>query len=414
MSRQIRLLAIATSVVVGILASSSVQASDEPSRFKIDGFGTLGLVHSSEDRADFMGGLLRDHGAGHTQGVSPDVDSRLGLQLSASFSAKWSAVVQVVAEQNYDGTFNPHLEWANVSYQLTPDARVRVGRTLLASFMLSDSRKVGYATPWVRPPVEVYGLVPITTRDGIDVSYRVDHGSLVTTIEAGYGENTNRLPAGGSIYAKESWGVGVTAEQADWTVRVAYEQTNLTIDSFNELFDGFRRFGPEGVAIADRYDAAGTVLRFGSVGTRYDSGAWFLMGEWGRVQSGTAVGDRSAWYLSAGYHLGALTPYATYSTTTVTSPISDPGLNLANYPPQVVAIAVQLNGTLNAILGTSPVQETVSLGARWDFARNLALKVQLDRSNVGAGSPGVLGNLQPGFETGGRYRLVSLVVDFLF
>ena len=38
--------------------------------------------------------------------------------------------------------------------------------------MLSDSLLVNYANVWVRPPVEVYSLVPVNELDGIDLFYR--------------------------------------------------------------------------------------------------------------------------------------------------------------------------------------------------------------------------------------------------
>jgi len=73
------------------------------------------------------------------------------------------------------------VEWANLIYALSPDASVRIGRIVLPTFMVADSRKVGYANPWVRPPVEVYGLVPITQSDGLDASYRVVWGETASS-----------------------------------------------------------------------------------------------------------------------------------------------------------------------------------------------------------------------------------------
>ena len=90
------------------------------------------------------------------------MDSRVGAQLNARFSPQVSAIVQVTSEQRYDGTYRPEVEWANIKYDVTPDFSIRAGRTVLPSFMVSDYRKVGYATPWVRPPVEVYSLMPLT------------------------------------------------------------------------------------------------------------------------------------------------------------------------------------------------------------------------------------------------------------
>ena len=73
-----------------------------------------------------------------------------------------------------------------------------------------------------------------------------------------------------------------------------------------------------------------------------------------------------------------------------------------------------LNAALNAILGSIPVQSTTSAGVRWDFMKNVDLKLQVDHTRLGEGSPGLLINLQPGFERGGTVDLFSAAIDFIW
>src|ERR1700683_742549 len=145
--------------------AETVDSDSSPPIFSFSGFGTAGEVHSSQDQADFTGSVFQPNGAGYTRRWSPEVDSLLGAQLTANIAPKLSAVLQVIAEQNYNGTFTPHVEWANLKYQFTPDFSVRIGRVELPTFLFSDTRKVGYTYPWVRPPIEVYTLLPITAGD---------------------------------------------------------------------------------------------------------------------------------------------------------------------------------------------------------------------------------------------------------
>jgi hypothetical protein len=42
----------------------------------------------------------------------------------------------------------------------------------------------------------------------------------------------------------------------------------------------------------------------------------------------------------------------------------------------------------------------MSIGARWDVIKNVDFKAQYDHMRIGAGSPGTLINLQPGFVPG--------------
>ena len=132
----------------------SASAGDlETSIFSFSGFGTVGLVHSSEGQADFTNSpSTKPNGAGYSRNWSGDVDSRLGLQATADLTPKLTAVLQVLAQQRYDNTYTPRVEWANVKYAITPDLSVRVGRIAMPTFLVGEYRNVSYAVPWVRPP----------------------------------------------------------------------------------------------------------------------------------------------------------------------------------------------------------------------------------------------------------------------
>jgi hypothetical protein len=188
----------------------------------------------------------------------------------------------------------------------------------------------------------------------------------------------------------------------------------VTVDSLISLFDAFRQFGPEGMAISSRYNADGALFQFLGVGALYDPGPWFVAAEWGTRNTHSAIGDRTAWYAGAGCRFGKLTPYALYSQAEADGAVSDPGLTLSAFPPARAAVAATLNAALNRVLARNPVQETVAGGVRWDFAESVDLKVQFDRSRLGTTSHGTLGNVQPGFKPGGSYNLVSIAVDFVF
>jgi predicted porin len=382
--------------------------------FSLSGFGTLGVVHSSEENADFASTVLVPKGAGHSRQWSPEVDSRVGAQLIANVTSHLSATVQLISEQNDEGRYTPHVEWANLRYEFAPGFSVRVGRTALPSFLVSDFRKVGYANPWVRPPSEVYGMLPIFSSDGADASYRLDAGGFTHTLQAGYGRTEVNGPHAHDSHGRSQWLFVDTIERGPLTLRAAFLNVRLEFHDLDPLFAGLRQFGPEGQALADRFDPHSRTATFASVGGTYDPGNWFVTSEWGAAKTGSALGDRSGWYVGAGYRFGTLTPYALYAKAKADSRTSDPGLDLAQLPPQLAAAAAGLNAGLNAVLVQIPVQHSVSVGARWDFHRNVALKLQYDHDRLGAGSAGVLTNLQPEFRTGGIVNLVSATLDFVW
>jgi hypothetical protein len=405
--------------LAGILAFASMWQTagaeeGDTSMFSFGAFGTLGVVHSSEHLADYTDTIFQANGAGYTRSWSPDVDSRLGAQVAANFLPQLSAVLQVISEQNYDGSYTPHVEWANLKYQPTLDLSVRVGRTVLPSFLVSDSRKVGYANPWIRPPVELYGLVPVSQSDGIDVSYSVHAGDWINTVVGLYGRNNQDSPTGGSADAKHIWNISDTIEHGPATLHFTYQQLHLTVDSLDAFFDAFRQFGLQGIDLAEKYDVDNKLVSFIGIGGLYDAGRWFGEGEWGNADFHSAFGRSTAWYISGGYRLASLTPYLTYALVKADGNTSDPGLSASGLPPALAGAAAGLNAALNSILGAAEAQRTISLGTRWDFYKNVDLKLQIDHTRLAAGSPGSLMNLQPGFQPGGTVNLFSAAIDFVW
>jgi hypothetical protein len=75
-------------------------AADDSSSsiLSFSGFGTVGVVHSSEDQAHFTSSVYQPNGAGYSHAWSADVDIRIGAQVTANVTPELSAVVQVIAE----------------------------------------------------------------------------------------------------------------------------------------------------------------------------------------------------------------------------------------------------------------------------------------------------------------------------
>jgi predicted porin len=381
----------------------------EKPRFSISGFGTVGVAHSDEKNADFTSSIFKPNGAGYTRHWSFDVDSRLGVQMDANLTHQLSAVLQVISEQRYDNSYTPTVEWANLKYQFTPDFSARVGRIALSGFTVSDYRKVSYAIPWVRPPGDLYGLSQLTSSDGIDVNYRMRFGELTNTLQSYYGRKDIRTTFNrGSISeARKLFGVTDTLDYGAASVRFGYYQGRISMDAISPLFDAFRRFGPRGVEIAERYDLQDKLYQVAAIGASYDPGNWFAMAEYAVQKSDSWLGDRTGWYVSGGYRVNQFTPYLIYSQVRPDSPTSDPGVP--------APAAMRLNTTLNALLrALTNEQKTIAIGGRWDFAKNTALKFQYDHINIAPGSQGALLNPQPGYVPGGKVNVVSVALDFVF
>jgi hypothetical protein len=383
--------------------------------YTISGFGTVGLAHSSESQADFTNSpFIKKTGAGFSDDWSANVDSVFGVQVRANINPQVSAVLQVISQQRYDGTYTPEVEWANVKYQFTPDFNMRVGRIAMPTLLVSDYRYVGYSIPWVRAPMDLYGFIPITKNDGVDASYQLRIGGAKSTFQASFGNSEIKNSNGVTpSLIKNAAGIFNTTEIGPTVFHFAYQEADLSLPPTNPLFDGFRQFGPAGVAIAEKYNANNRRIQLTALGAIHDTDDWFVMGEWIKLESDSFIGTQTGWYVSGGYRMGEFTPFATYSQSEKKSNTSDPGLNPATLPPSLAGSAAALNTALNGILQGASGQ-TLSLGSRWDFRRNAAFKLQYDLVKLNADSSGILTNKQPGYQPGGSYNVFSVALNFVF
>ena len=412
--RHPRLSGAAIAAALACSVASAAEGDPGYPSIGFSGFGTLGVARASLDNADFTSSILKRSGAGRSDRWSPHVDSRLGAQVDVVINKQWSAVVQAVSEQGYTGSYRPAIEWANIKYQATPDLSLRVGRIALPVFLAADYRKIAYAYTLVRPPVEVYNAIPLSSSDGVDISYRWNRGAFKNTTQAFFGRTDRTVGYDTQLKARGVVGLSHTTIWRDTTVRASVLQGDLSLNLARALFDGYRQFGAPGIRLAQRFDIDDRRVHAFSAGINYDPGSWFVMSELGRSPTSSYFGDPYTAYASTGYRVGDLTPYASYALVDTDSATSDPGLSTAALPPAQAHVARVLNGQLNRLLSTIPMQSTIAVGARWDVQTGVALTLQLERLRTHSGSRGSLINLRDDFTPGRPVHVASAVIDFVF
>jgi len=390
------------------------EAGDGAPGVAVSGFGTVGMVHSSEEHADYIASALKSSGAGATRRWSADVDTRLGLQLDVALDKRWSAVLQLVSEMNLDNSYSPRVEWANVKYQVTPELALRLGRVALPMFLTAEYRKVGYIYPWVRPPVESYGTLPFTSGDGIDANLRWNLGPVRNTSQVFFGHADQKLAGPMRGYARRVFGLANTSDWGALSVRASLLGGEATAALADELFDALDASGPAGAALTRAYAIDHKQISVASIGASYDPGTWFLMAEASRTRTNSLLGATRSIYASAGWRYQAFTPYLTWSHVHAVGATFNPGLPLAGLPPPVAGQVAALNAGLNVLLATVPQQTSVSAGLRWDLRANTALKLQYDRATPHEGSRGTMTNLTPGFQPGRTIHVASVAIDFVY
>ncbi|HEY6925932.1 MAG TPA: hypothetical protein VI653_20800 [Steroidobacteraceae bacterium] len=359
-------------LVLAYSASASAFEFGPSSMFSVDGFGTLGVVHSNLQRADFSSIYLQPIGAGYTRDWSPNVDSVLGLQGTATYD-KWKFLIQGVSRETARDSFTPHIDWANLSYSITDNLSARVGRFAVPTYLFSDTRLVHYAMTAVRPSVEVYRLLPLTTADGASLSYKFHTGDVTHTVMGMYGKNTTDLSP--TTYARNTNNQALidNMEIGDFTIHAAFQKREFAV-----------------VTPAAHTVTAKQHYKVGDIAVSYDNGRQFAMIEtvhtW--LQSPQLSVSSIASVINVGQRFGKFSPYIQYG---VLHPLVDKTL----------------------IGARAPSSNTKTVGLRWDFHTNLALKVQYDRAQAGNRSNGTFVNVQPRFPVDSSADVLSLSLDFV-
>jgi hypothetical protein len=356
------------------LASSSVMAgSSIGDMFSYSGFGTVGVVRTNTDKAEYVE-------SGQTVGAKDtlyfNTDSNLGLQGSFTPTSWVSATVQALAINRFNDSIAPQFEWAFIKFKPVSGLSIRVGQMALPSYLVSDSRHVGYANTWLRAPDEVYGQGVFDTYKGVDVTYQHSIGKYSVTVSglAGkaaadylYGPQTALIVNGRNV---RGYSAMLDADFA--TLRVSHVKADVD-------------------AILGNFILGKAFYTFSSIAATYDRDNVVGQVEFVQKNSGSTQFDYHGWYTLGGYHIGAWLPYAIYAAgQQPTGPSSPPG--------PIVRLP-------------SLSKHTVSLGVRADLIKSMDFKLQVDRETTYPnGNPFI--NVQPGFDN--KAYVYSLAVDFVF
>ena len=386
--------------LLGLLAAAPAQAQEDlPSAFSLKGFGTFGLARADDGDAQYVRDLSQAYGVDNDW--SAKIDSVLGVQANLALDARNELVVQAVSRYRYDHGFGPELSWAYWRHELSPEWSLRVGRMGTEFYMLADSRMVGYANLTVRSPPDVYGQLIFSYFDGIDMAGTQAVGDMLLRLKAFAGVSAEKSPIEGRL----SWnleGSPMVGAHADlltgpWQLRLSHTSVR-----FSDEVPLDRLTGVDVFALAPELQVKDTWSHHAALGIVYDSGPLQLHGMLNRIaHTGEAYEDTRAAYLLAAYRLGSLTPYVGYSRVR-----SSPSQLHTPLPAPLRDFLMSLTHQ------TRSDQHTWTVGGRWDLARNLALKAQVDHVDGSRDSLFPFREENPRWD--GRMNLFSLALEFVF
>lgn len=407
-------------IALAVIAALSGGASAADGQFdwlSFSGFGTLAASSTDDKNVGHHFPFQKNYKADQW---ATDVDTRMGVQLDVNRGGTFSGVLQLTAMQRDKGEFRADVEWANVMWTINEAWRVRVGRMVTPVFMQSDSRFVGYAMIPVRYDQALTDIYALSRHDGAEAIFATGLGGGNLQLQGFAGTSKYRVP-GIELEGELIAGGAATYSYGPFTVRGGYTGGKAKV--IGAAADQFKTIS---AALGNPLLApacplcAGEQTKFNeltegfdfslfSVGGSYDSGNWYAQAEYTSATYTGTLSDTSGYLVLGAYRWGRFTPF-----------ISASGLSTSSNNEAVltgVGPAAPLAAAVNGIYLSHLVDRTTfSVGLRWDFASNVALKIQADmvkHDHPTAPMGGSFPNLSPAAYDG-KVNLYTAALDFIF
>jgi hypothetical protein len=416
-------LAAAVLCLAGPAQAEQHEALSSPLR--ISGYGTL--AHSWDDQKGL--GLMRDISQRPQDFFATDsyssLDSRIGVQLNYQLSPKLSVIGQIVARDQVSDSLDHYIELAHLNIDLNANAQLRLGRFGYDAFLMSDHRNLGYSYAWMRPAIEFYGWVPIFSVDGIDYTHtlRTSDANWRLRLQAGRNDFITSMGANEfHFHAKNLWTLSLQREAGPWRFKAALagHTSSKGADSLANFYQGLTQiadlnlpdYSSEAALLGRETDFSGVRTSYVAFGAAYDDEDWFGQFELAEARTTATFSPQSRnAYAVIGHRFGNLTPFAMLG-------ISRPGrdrLKPINNWSALGPAAARLQGTAYHIVNSTRVdQETLSLGLRWDFSSNAALKLQLDHTRIHPNGYAAWFRDMALNTRASRVNLLTIGMDFVF
>ncbi|MDP9082286.1 MAG: hypothetical protein M3N50_00740 [Pseudomonadota bacterium] len=363
----------ALSVLLLGFAATAVHADGNlGDMFSFSGFGTVGVTRTNTDAAEYVPG-------GQVYGATrrPDfkLASNLGLQETVTPTEWLSATVQGLAQQRFRDTVEPKIQWAFVKVKPLAGLSIRAGQLALPTFLISDSRSIGFVNNWIIAPNQVYAQATFDTYKGADVAYQYSMASSSVTLSALAGHTRSQLGAMATLYGHTLRGYNASWDGALGTVRLSHVQTQVDVFIAGRLL-------------------ASQAYTFNSIGGTLDHDNVVLQGEFiERRVAGEGASNLNGWYVLGGYRAGNWLPYGIYAR---------------GRRPAAIAL---FPGFAAAIPLSELSDGTISVGLRADLLKSVDFKLQFDHVHDSI-SAIPFTNVKPGF--GNSMNVISVAVDFVF
>ena len=369
---------------IAMLASASAHA------IQFDGFFTVGAAIHDDDtnknnpdgRENVYISSLGDRGI--TQDLTFETDTRFGLQISSEVSESMKVVAQLLG-RGTNSNFDAIVEWAYADWEFTDWLSLRAGKIKQPVYLVNDYVEVGFAYPWIRPPVEVYYLNnPLNTVNGAELLLAFPVGPGTLSFQPYIGSNRDDIPnSQGQAYFEAENIVGIDVKYAGRGYTVHASNFQCDVNTFGGLSNVPTAFGFDvDVDLNGKGECDVT-----SAGLTFDVANVVVYAEWqDRTTTDTLsrpFGDQEAWYATLGYRIGKWLPHLTYATIDGKASTVTPGAVECAASEGTVAGGGGCITPIGTVDGGTPlfnfpiaVQTSITAGLRYEVNDSAALKFE--------------------------------------
>jgi len=348
-------LALAALTTCLVLNPLTVLAENWSDKLVISGFASANY-HKTDEALPFNGEV----GNGHDDQGS-FAGTRLGLNFNAAINDKFKFAGQLFSTKEEDN-YAVHVDWAFGTLKLTESLDLRAGKLKFPVGLVNEYIDVGYAYPWMHAPVSFYSEAganlngPQVTREaysGASLLWEVELGDWVTEFDLFMGEVNLE---GTDVRKLRGLAVNINFDEELFIELATYEgnMQNVTVEG---AVQGGSLW--ENMLFLMQGNMEGADHSVDNFGFKYDSNNILFMYELANVTMGqiTAM-EATAWYGTLGYQMGKFMPHITFE----------------NYE----------QGD-----GSGPFdddQDIITLGLRWDYVSNVAIKFELTQIKLNQGN----------------------------
>ncbi len=334
--------------------------------FEIKTFGTIGAVYNDNETQIFRKDISQKDGSSND--INFKTDSLLGVQTTIEIDEKLSFTLQGVGAYDYNDEINAKIDWGYLKYAINENISIQLGRLRTPYYKNSQNLNVGYSNLMIRESVEVYGQVPFSSYNGLQLTYMDIIGRYFYELQAGYGREELVVPFHSinekiDVDIKNLYTANFTFGTPAIQARATYLRADITAtnDTLNQLFDGIRLLNP---TLANSYEFKDKKSEYIGFGIFIDYNNFIFSSEYGQRRINCFFADLHGYYATLGYSFDKFIPFITYAKTEMDKPTYEADTGVVS---------------LDYILHTQNLaQSSKTLGVKYYINDNLDFKFQYE------------------------------------